>query len=130
MMFTDNHKNSPEGAYGPAFSFAKYSLFCGIIGLVLLFFTFPSGMYLCFFLGCTGLACSLASKRQSGRFGIGGTLVSVFAVFLSLIFFLSFLAFYEMLRDPQLGPQISEMFSELMEQSGVPVSFFSDMMSH
>ena len=123
-----NEKNRDNTAH-TAFDYGRCSLMCGISGLILLFFFFPSGMYFCFFLGSVGFACALVSRRITKRASLSGFLLCGISVALSLFFFFTLLAFYDAIRDPVLGPRFFQMFQSLMEQQGIPIDQFTQIMN-
>lgn len=118
-----------ENTVRPAFDYGRYSLICGISGFVLLLFFFPSGMYLGFFFGSIGFACALVSRRITGKAYIPGFILCGLCVAFSLFFFFTLLSFYDAIRDPVIGPRFLEMFQNLMEQQGIPLEEFTEIMN-
>lgn len=123
-----NEKNR-ENTARPAFDYGRYSLICGIGGLILLLFFFPSGMYFGFFLGSVGFACALVSRRINGKAYVPGFILCALCIGSSLFFFFTLLSFYDAIRDPVIGPRFMEMFRHLMEQQGIPLEQFTDIMN-
>lgn len=123
-----NERNR-ENTVRPTFDFGRYSIICGVSGLLMLFFFFPSGMYLGFFMGTVGFVCALIAKRTNGRRCTAGLVLCGCSLVFSLFFYFTLLTFYDALRDPVIGPRFSQMFIQMMEQQNIPVDQFARIMA-
>lgn len=122
-------ENENKQQTAPQFDFGRTSIFCGIFGLISVCLIFPAGMYIGFFLGVTGFACAICAKRASGRSCVPGLILCAISAVLSLLFFLMILSFYEAIRDPVLGPKLTQIFIQLMEQSNLSPTALTDLLN-
>ncbi|MDO4266048.1 MAG: hypothetical protein Q4C63_06250 [Eubacteriales bacterium] len=122
-------ENENKQKTAPQFDFGRTSVICGVSGLLSVCLIFPAGMYIGFFLGVTGFACALTAKRESGRSCIPGLILCATSAILSLLFFLMILSFYEAIRDPVLGPRLSQIFIQLMDQSNLSPTALTDLLN-
>jgi len=105
----------------------RYSLWLGISALLCTFFVFPRGMYYGFICGAAAMSCAILAKREKRVKGsTPGLLMGIFAILVNTMVFFSFCSFFESVRDPETGPQITRLMLRLMEQYGMtPEQFIS-----
>ena len=128
-MKKDFFENENKQSAAPQLDFGRLSILCGVFGLISVCLIFPAGMYIGFFLGVTGFACALTAKRASGRSCIAGLILCTVSAVFSLLFFLMLLSFYEAIRDPVLGPRLTQIFIQLMEQSNLSPTTLTDLLN-
>ena len=127
MRYYDPSDNSQGAPVSP--NYGKYSVIAGVCGLILLMFFFPTGMYMGFFCGAVGLACGVVAKRASGRASVPGIILCALSLGLSLFYYITLLGFYEVIRDPVYGRQWTQLFTQILTQSGLSLEQFSRIMA-
>ena len=51
----------------PSMTFARYSIWCSLFGVLSYLFFFPNGIYYCFFLGVMAITAGILSKKSEIR---------------------------------------------------------------
>lgn len=109
---------------------SRYSLLMSVVGLLSCITAFPSGIYYGFVCSAIGIAGGCVSHRYSKR-----KLSAVFAIIFGIINVMICVAAYQglhsmytMLQDPVDGPKITEFILGMLEQYGVPVETFVQLM--
>lgn len=122
-MNTPNYekKNPGQNSTASGFSFGRYSVICGVFGLLTLFFT-AYGMYLGFFLGTVGLSCAIVERRSGAKLNTKGVVLCSVSILLSIFVFASMVFLYDIIRDPVLGPQFIPLFLETLEKNNLSTS--------
>ena len=114
----------------PVLNLARYSVWCALFGVLSYLFFFPNGIYYCFFLGVMAIAAGILSKRSGIRSGrsTAGIVVGIFDILLSLTAFYGLYIIYTSLSDPVMGPKVTHMILQMLEQNGLTLSSFSKVM--
>ncbi len=108
----------------------RYSLMLGIAGMVCTFFVFPRGIYYGFVLGSSAVTCAILAKRERKiRFSTSGLVMGILSIIVNTMVFFSFCSFFESIRDPETGPQITKLMLRLMEQYGMTPEQFTGTFS-
>ena len=76
-----------------------------------------------------GLACGVVAKRASGRASVPGIILCALSLGLSLFYYITLLGFYEVIRDPVYGRQWTQLFTQILTQSGLSLEQFSRIMA-
>ena len=110
--------------------FARYSVWCALLGVLSYLFFFPNGIFYCFFFGVLALTSAILARRSGTRSSrtIVGIVVGVFDMILGLAAFYGMLLIYSSLSDPEMGPRVTRMIQELLEANGLSLSTFSQIM--
>ena len=113
-----------------AASLAKYSIWSALFGVLSYLFLFPSGMYYCFFLGVMAAASGILAKRSGIRTtrSTAGIVVGIFDILLSSAAFYGLYIIYTSLHDPVMGPKVTHMIIQILEQNGLTLSSFARVM--
>lgn len=108
---------------------ATCSMIAGITGLICSFLYFPTSLYsgtssstgLLF--GVVGLVLAImsknadvAEKKKFSAKAITGIVLSVIAIALTMFFFYLLGYYYDLLRDPEMGPKFNEYINYLQQQ--------------
>ena len=114
----------------PSMTFARYSIWCSLFGVLSYLFFFPNGIYYCFFFGVMAITAGILSKKSEIRTSrsTAGIIVGVFDILLSLAAFYGLYIIYTSLSDPVMGPKITHMILQMLEQNGLTLSSFSRVM--
>lgn len=108
----------------------RYSLCIAIIGLLLYFMYFPSGIYNGFFFGVMAVAVGIVGKKYEPKARVAaGIIMGIIVIGLTCISYYSLYLIYGYLSDPVLGPRITSMFSSVLSQYGISIDVFSRILN-
>jgi hypothetical protein len=114
----------------PAAALARYSVWSALFGVLSYLFFFPNGIYYCFFLGVMALTAGILARKSGVHTSrsTAGILVGIFDILLSLAAFYGMYIIYSSLSDPVMGPKVTRMILQILEQNGLTLSSFTRVM--
>lgn len=108
---------------------ARYSLMLSCLALMSILMLFPSGMYYGFVCAALGVAGGILTrpylKRKSAC--TAAVVIGVITILLCFVAFHGMYSLYIMIKDPVAGPQISSVISQILNQYGVPIETFAQI---
>lgn len=108
----------------------SYSLCMAFVGLLMYFLYFPSGIYNGFFFGVMAVAVGIVGKRYEPRARVAaGIILGIIVVGLTCVSYYALYFIYSSLSDPVMGSSITDMFSSVLSQYGIPIEVFSRIMN-
>ena len=105
--------------------FARYSLLCGIVGLVVGFTSFQ-GMYEAFVFGVAAVTLAILSGNKGRRRGAAkaGLVTGIVTVLFSGFKYYGLAMFFRFVRDPALRPQFLAAFQQMLAAYGLSLDDF------
>ena len=109
---------------------ARYSMYLSLVGALSYIITFPAGIYYGFMMSAIGTAGGIlskpyAEKKRSAKIAI---VVGVINIAICLLAFHGLQSMYDSLKDPVLGPQVTEFVKYTLEQHGISLETFVQIM--
>ena len=108
-----------------------YCLLLSVLGAVSYLLMFPAGIYYGFFCGVLGASGGILTRpwTEKRRQATAAIVVGVIDVAIYLVAFHGLNTLYSFLRDPELGPQMTQFVLNLLGQYGVSTDTFSTIMN-
>lgn len=101
-----------------------------IVGLISSITLFPSGIYYGFVCGVLGAAGGILSrpylKRKSSC--TASVIMGVISVLICAVAFHGLHSLYTMLKDPVAGPKVTELIRQILNQYGLSLDTFAQIM--
>ena len=109
---------------------ARYSLMLSVLSLISVFTIFPSGIYYSFPCAAIGVAGGLLSRPYLKRKGscTASIIMGIIAMLICIAAFQGIHSLYAMLNDPVAGPQLTQYITNILNQYGVSVELFAQLM--
>ncbi len=109
---------------------ARYSLMLSVLSIISLFTIFPSGIYYSFPCAAIGVAGGLLCRPYLERKGscTASVVLGVIAILICAVSFHGIHSLYTMIKDPVAGPQITQYISNILNQYGVSIDMFAQLM--
>ncbi len=109
---------------------ARYSLMLSALSLLSVFTIFPSGIYYSFPCAAMAVAGGLLSRPYLSRRGActASIIMGIISMLICIAAFHGIHSLYAMLNDPVAGPQITQYISNILEQYGVSLELFAQLM--
>ncbi|MBQ8934384.1 MAG: hypothetical protein IJ061_08890 [Lachnospiraceae bacterium] len=117
----------------PTDNYTRLSGYCfllSVLGAVSYLLMFPAGIYYGFFCGVTGACGGILTRRYSARRGhaTAAIVIGMIDIVICLVAFHGLNTLYSSLRDPVLGPQMTQFILNMLNQYGVSADTFSTLM--
>lgn len=106
--------------------FSRYSLLCGVFGLLMPFIDYPNGIFSGFILGVTAVALSIIACKDKKKHTCAkiGRVLGILGTLLCIVLFYSFYSFYSFVSNPETSDQVISFLSEFLGNYGVSFESF------
>lgn len=106
--------------------FSRYSLFCGVFGILMPFLDYPDGIFSGFVFGVAAVTLSIIACRDRKKHtcAVLGRITGILSILLTALLFYSFYSFYTIAGDPETSGQIISFLSDFLQSYGISFESF------